>query len=100
MELREGGTRLDGDWTFGPRGGVGMTSPAADSADATKSSSGAPVVYLGLGVYADFQKGGNGADVSGTGVQIELGYMLGISADESLGDATDGAVYVGLAVKL
>lgn len=99
---REDGTRLDGDWFVGPRFAIGITSPVGDAGDdGGDSSSDAPVVYVSGGFYADFQKGGEPlGDEEGLGVRLEFGYMYAVSADESLSNDDDGAVFVGLSVNL
>jgi hypothetical protein len=97
---RKDGTKLDGDWMLGPRIALGMTSPADDS-ETGEDSSGAPVVYISGGLVADFQKGGEVAEEKdGFAVRVEFGYMYGVSSDESLADADDSAVFVGMTVKL
>ena len=102
---RQNGSRLDGDWVFGPRLSLGLTSPASgvsgDSGSGdTAEASGAPVVYVGAGLFFDFNKSGSLFEDDGVGVRAEVGYVYGVSTDESLDDADDGAVYVGLTVNL
>ena len=59
LVTRADGTRLDGDWTWGPRISAGLTGPAGNSSDSSNTSSGTPVAYVGVGLFADFQKGGS-----------------------------------------
>lgn len=94
---RNQGTRLEGDWVFGVRGAVGMTSPAEDSEDGSQESSGAPVVFVSGSLYLDLYKAGKTvSDDEGVGVRLEVGMMYGMSADESLRNADDTAVFVGM----
>lgn len=93
--------RLDGDWVLGPRFSVGITGPASDSEDGTVDASGAPVLYLGLGLYMDLFKGDRKPNSNeGVGVRLEAGYIWGVTADEDIGDADDSAIYVGMTVFL
>jgi hypothetical protein len=97
---REDGTRLAGDWVLGPRLAVGLTSPAGNS-ESGEEASGAPVVYVSASLFADFQKGGQlDEDDDGVGVRLEIGYMRGMSADESISNADDSAIFVGMTVSL
>ncbi len=100
-EQRNKGKRLDGDWVLGLRGAMGFTSPAGDSEDGATEASGAPVLFVSASIYLDLYKsGGTITDDDSVGVRLEFGTMLGISADESLGNADDSALFVGLSVFL
>lgn len=93
--------RLDGDWILGPRLSVGISGPAGDSEDGTVEATGAPVLYLGLGLYLDLFKGDRKPNSNeGVGVRLEGGYIWGVTADEDIGDADDSALYVGMTVFL
>lgn len=77
---------------WGPSVGVGITSPADDSADGSVKASNAPVLLLSAGIFFEY-------DISSkTSVLIETGYVLGLTSDESFGDKTDGAIYFGLSL--
>jgi hypothetical protein len=91
------GTELKGGWRWGPRVGAGFTSPASDSEDGEAEASGAPVLYISASLMSEFLKSN---DDSKAGVLFEFGVLHGISADESLSDADDTAIYVGLTAHL
>ncbi len=94
-------SRLDGDWILGPRLSIGITGPAGDSEDGSEQASGAPVLFLAAGVYMDLFKGNREPNsTDGVGVRLEFGTIWGVTADESIGDTDDSAVFVGLSVFL
>lgn len=95
-------TPLTGQWVWGPKLGVGFTGPAGDSEDESLQSSGAPVFFFSAGLMARFDKEPKKAGAKGSvpGVLLEFGWMLGVSPDESLSDATDQALYIGLTASL
>lgn len=94
-------SRLDGDWILGPRFSIGITGPAGDSEDGSEQASGAPVLYLAAGIYMDLFKGNREPNsTEGVGVRLEFGTIWGVTADESIGDTDDSAVFVGLSVFL
>ncbi|MBT5106121.1 MAG: hypothetical protein HOM20_08035 [Porticoccaceae bacterium] len=82
-------------WTLGPMLGVGISSPAQDSADGTAQASGAPVVLVSYGGMIEYKIGEGGASFG-----FEIGRATGFSSDESLGDTTDSATYVGLKINI
>ncbi|MGC6582673.1 MAG: hypothetical protein ACON4K_10185 [Akkermansiaceae bacterium] len=77
---------------WGPSLGLGITSPANDSADNIAQASDAPVLLLSAGLFVEY-------DFSeSTSFLLESGYALGITSDESFGEKTDGAIFVGLSL--
>lgn len=91
MNERARSTRLDGDWAIGPRFAVGITGPADG-----EEASGVPVVYFSAQLFADFQRGGEVNDDEGVGMRLEVGWIIGISPDESISNNDDSAVFIGL----
>jgi len=77
---------------WGPSLGVGITSPADDSADGNEKASDAPVLLMSAGLFLEYDFSEN------TSFLLESGYALGITSDESFGDKTDGAIFVGLSL--
>lgn len=111
------------DWSWGFNFGLGIGAPAEDSetpeAMGGERASNAPVLLLTGGIYFEFGLGTSelGAKfnealpgyatnmksfglppATGPKLVIEGGYAQGLSADESFGDISDGAAYVGVGI--
>lgn len=80
-------------WSFGPFASAGIGQPASDSKDGTKKASSAPVILLATGALFQYKLGE-------ASFGIEIGYMYGASADESLGDSDDSAYFMGIRIDL
>lgn len=76
--------------SWGPMLGVAISSPAEDSEDGMNEASSAPVVIGNLGLMFEYQFDG------GSTAGFETGWAYGVSADESLSDNDDSAIYIGL----
>jgi len=86
-------------WTWGPAIGFGIAAPTSDAGSSEGSatadgSSGAPVVVPSLGLMASFPL--DDAKPHGLAINGEIGWALGLSADEHFSDSTDSAIYVGI----
>jgi hypothetical protein len=79
---------------YGLSGGLGISAPADDSDDGTEQASNSPILLTTIGGFLEY-------DISTkTSVLLEAGYAWGITSDESFGDKTDGAIYVGLSLDI
>ncbi len=79
------------DWSWGPVVGVGISAPPDDSENSMNEASTAPVVMLSYGLMVEHEISEGGASFA-----LEVGGATGFSSDESLGDSTDTAAFVGL----
>lgn len=85
----------DEGWRWGPSVGLGLGAPANNSEDGTKKASGS-VVLLNGGLILAFPS----SVKDSLFYAVEAGYVFGVTADESFGDTTDKAAYIGLGIKL
>lgn len=95
-----GSFKNGGHLIAGPSIGLGLTAPANDSEDGNEQASSAPVFMLNLGIYGEIELGAADANGNNKSILLEAGWALGTSADESLSDKTDQALYVGIAFNL
>jgi hypothetical protein len=92
---------------------VGISSRAGDSSDGTTLASGAPVLLMSYGLVFEFPLTSAQSDMLRADAAnhpamlahlrrlapkagVEVGYALGVSADETLDYSADGAIYVGV----
>ncbi len=82
-------------WSWGPMGGVGISSAAKDSENGATKASGAPVVLFSLGMMLEYKFN------EGPSFGFELGRAIGFTSDESFGENNnDSANYVGLKITI
>lgn len=81
-------------WSWGPMGGVGISSAAQDSENGTNEASDAPVVLVSGGFLLEYKF------ESGPSFGFEIGKAIGFTSDESIGNIDDDATYVGLKINI
>lgn len=83
------------NWSWGPTISAGISSASKDSKDGSEEASNAPVVLFSAGLMLEYKFSEDGPYFA-----FEVGRAYGFSSDESFGDNSDDATYVGLKVTI